>query len=628
MVTVRTIATRFAAAFAAPLPPLSSDEGTGRLHPIAILAMAAGCLLAALAANAARHDGVFAVRIFYAGVALAFLPGAACALAPSTSAKGRFETILAITIALYVLRVIREPAGFIDHDEFLHWTTAEHILESGRLFSANALLPVSPRYPGLEIIATALSSLSGLGMFAVSVVLFAICRLLFIALLYFAYERLSGRAIVAACGCLVYMGASTFFVFDTQFSYESLGVVFVAALLMLTSRLHDDQLGLAAVSFIVIAALAMTHHMTAYFGSALVVAWALFELIRRPRRVRPMLAVALAAFALAAPLAWSKAMGNPGSEYLGPVLTSGAYEAAQLLMLKTGRHLFQSTDGYVAPLWQRIVTLGSVAILCAGLAAGFLMALRSAWPRDGVRGLRHYRAGLVIVLTLTTLFYPMSMVFRLTQSGWEIGNRIGPFSFIGVGFVVACAVAALQRRGRLQIPILAAAGTVILVGGIISAEGPRILVPGAFRPASDSASIGAIGIDAAKWTRQHLGARNLFASDRINRLLISTYGRQDVTSTLQDGYDMSDVMLAPKIGRRETTLMRQSGVDYFAIDLRITEGLPGVGGYFDGGERDRDYLRPPLAATLLKFDTEAKVGRVFDDGYIFIYDTRTLDGTR
>ena len=628
MVAGKTIARRFAAAFAAPLPALSREEGTGRLGPVAILAMAAALVVAALAANAARHDDAFAVAIFYAALALAFVPGAACALAPSTSARGRLEAILAVTVALYALRVIREPAGFVDHDEFLHWTTAEHILESGRLFSANALLPVSPRYPGLELVATALSSLSGLGMFAVSVALFAICRLLFITLLYLAYERLSGRALVAACGCLVYMGASTFFVFDTQFSYESLGVVFVAALLMLASRLHDDQRGIAAVSVVVIAALAVTHHMTAYFGSALIVAWAFFELLRRPQRVRPLRAIALAAFALAAPLAWSKAMGNPGSEYLGPVLTSGAYEAAQLLMLKTGRHLFQSTDGYVAPLWQRIVTLASVAILCAGLAVGFLMALRSAWPRDGVRSLRHYRAGLVIVLTLTTLFYPMSLVFRLTQSGWEIGNRVGPFSFIGVGFVIACAVATLRHRGRWQTLALTATATIVLVGGIISAEGPRILVPGTFRPASDSASIGAIGIDAATWTRAHLGARNLFASDRINRLLISTYGRQDVTSTLQDGYDISDVMLAPKIGHRETALMHQIGVDYFAIDLRITEGLPGVGGYFDGGARDRDYHRPPLAKALMKFDTEAKVGRVFDDGYIFIYDTRTLDGTR
>ena len=62
--------------------------------------------------------------------------------------------------------------------------------------------------------------------------------------------------------------------------------------------------------------------------------------------------------------------------------------------------------------------------------------------------------------------------------------------------------------------------------------------------------------------------------------------------------------------------------------LRIPTALPGVGGYFDGGDRDRDYHSPPMAGSLMKFDAQPLVGKVFDDGYVFIYDLRAFDGTR
>ena len=153
-------------------------------------------------------------------------------------------------------------------------------------------------------------------------------------------------------------------------------------------------------------------------------------------------------------------------------------------------------------------------------------------------------------------------------------------------------------------------------------------MPAKFKVSADSASISKLNIDAAEWTRTWLGERNLFTSDRISRLLLSTYGRQDVASTLQDGYDTSDAVLAPILGPAQRGLLKSAGVDYFASDLRITTGLPSVGVYFDGGERDRDYRSPPKATPLLKFDAEPEVGKVFDDGFIFIYDLRTLDGKR
>lgn len=614
-----------------------SDADERPLHAGYGLNASLGLLAVAFAANASRNGNAWAIDIFYVGVAWLFLPLAYVAARRDASPRQRFAAVMLATVALYAVRFIREPVAFIDHDEFLHWTTANHILDSGRLFSPNALLPVSPLYPGLETVATAIVSLSGMTMFQVATCLLAACRLGFVAALFLAYRRLSGSARVAACGSLVYMGSSTFLVFDTQFSYESLAVLFVAAVILADARSRDVRRTSHVVFVIVplLAALAVTHHMTAYFASAYLFGLAVLEAFRAPPRRFLVSSILVAAWAVSAPIAWSKAMGDPEAGYLGPVLASGVHEAANLLTFSTGRTLFVSENGYVAPLWQRVAALASVAIVCLGLSVGFFRALALGglpFGRELIRRpgrLREWRNGSAILLTLLTLAYPVSMLFRLTKSGWEIGNRIGPFSFVGVGFVIAVGVVSLmQGRGVAWAGAFATAATVVLVGGIISAEGPRILVPAKFEVSSDSASISHLGIEAAKWSRRWLGERNLFAADRINRLLLSTYGRQDVASTLQDGYDTSDAVLAPTFGPRERELLRKVGLDYLAVDLRITTALPGVGGYFDGGDRDRDYRSPPLANSLLKFDTQPLVGKVFDDGYVFIYDVRALDGTR
>lgn len=614
------------------------EEPQRHFAPWVILISALGLPLASFAANASRLGEAWAVDGFYVGIALVFVPPALAILGMRTTRLERIEAVALLTVGLYLVRLLREPVAFIDHDEFLHWTSANHILDTGKLFTPNALLPISPRYPGLEIVTTALVWLTGLPVFSAAQAVLFTGRAIFIAALFFTYERFSGSSRVAATGCLVYAGCSTFLVFDTQFSYESMAVSFVAAGMLADARsrvLHRGR----TVAFVVVpivAALAITHHMTAYFAAAYFAGIAALALVEAPGRRYLVSSLAVAAWAVLAPLAWSHAMGNPGAGYLGPVLASGVNEATNLLAGASGRKLFAASDGYVAPLWQRVVALGSVGLVCLGLAFGFFRSLAlggldvGAGLKRAIRWSGGRVTGGAILLVLLTLGFPLSMAFRLTKSGWEIGNRIGPFSFIGVAFVVAVAALACLRPGRwlaARRGAIATAGLAILVGGIISAQGPRLLVPARFKVSADSSSVGAMAIDAAAWTRTWLGERNLFSADRIKRLLLSTYGRQDVATTLQDGYDTSDAVLAERFGPREKALLRRAAVDFLAVDLRITTDLPGVGVYFDGGAKDQNHVRPPEAEALLKFGREPNISRLFDDGAISIYDLRVLDGT-
>ncbi|MBY5853479.1 hypothetical protein HFN51_23400 [Rhizobium leguminosarum] len=620
-----------------------ADPSSLGMSPVFAFLCSCALVVAALAANASRLGEGWAVPTFYCAIAVIFLPAAARIIHPRASRLERLALIVIVTSALFVVRVIRAPVAFIDHDEFLHWATVNDILEAGRLFLPNPLLPVSPLYPGLELITSALVNLSGLSVFAAGLIVLATARMMLMLALFLLFEKITDSARIASIACLIYMGSSTFLLFDVHYSYESLAIPMLAAVLLASESRRmepSDAAGWPTVvaTVVLILALAATHHLTSYFCTALLCGTAVMECLRQgASAMQKRRAILLASIAVIAPVAWSKIVGNPTGSYILPVLEGGIHEVAQLVSSSTStRKLFVSDTGALAPAWQRYLTMAGVALICLGLLTGFLRSLvfngqhRNAsilWPPTRWR---LWRSSLLQILVLVTLAYPVSIIFRLTRSGWEIGNRIGSLSFLGVAIVVAVAVAAFWHgtsRGWLRATALAAAATTVLIAGVISSEGPRILVPAGYEVSADSSSIEPMGISAARWTRQWLGGQH-FAADRINRLLLSTYGRQRVSTTLESGQDTSMAITAADLGPMERKLLIDSGVGFVMVDLRLTTGLPGVGVYFDGGAQDRNHTVPLQSSSLLKFNSEPDVDRTFDNGFMVIFDVGRLGKAR
>ncbi|RWY84529.1 hypothetical protein EHI44_17785 [Rhizobium leguminosarum] len=621
-----------------------ADPSSLGMSPVVAFLCSCALIVAALAANASRLGESWAVPTFYCAIAAIFLPAAARIIHPGASRLERLALIVIVTSALFVVRLIRAPVAFIDHDEFLHWATVNDILEAGRLFLPNPLLPVSPLYPGLELITSALVNLSGLSVFAAGLIVLAAARMMLMLTLFLLFEKITDSARIASIACLIYMGSSTFLLFDVHYSYESLAIPMLAVVLLASESRRverGDTAGWPTVvaTMVLIVALAVTHHLTSYFCAALLCGTAVMEWLRQDASaVQRRQAILLASIAVIAPVAWSKIVGNPTGSYILPVLAGGIDEVAQLVSSSTStRKLFVSDTGALAPAWQRYLTMAGVALICLGLLTGFLRSLvfngqhRNAsilWPPTRWR---LWRSSLLQILVLVTLAYPISIIFRLTRSGWEIGNRIGSLSFLGVAIVVAVAVAAFWHgasRGWLRATALAAAATTVLVAGVISSEGPRILVPAGYEVSADSSSIEPMGISAARWTREWLGGDQHFATDRINRLLLSTYGRQRVSTTLESGQDTGMAITAADLGPMERKLLIDSGVSFVMVDLRMTTGLPGVGVYFDGGAQDRNHTVPLQASSLLKFNSEPDVDRTFDNGFMVIFDVGRLGKTR
>jgi hypothetical protein len=618
----------------ADAPPQPANSGW-----IAVLCLivATALLLVVAGHGAGRRGDGMAALLFWSGVVLLVVPTSLRIAWPLVARGERFFLLFLLAEALFYCKVVYSPTSFIQHDEFLHWVAADDLMTARRLFLSNPLLPVGPAYPALEILTTAIANLTGLPLFAAGTLLLAVLKGTFVAALFLFYERIAGSARISAMACLVYMGSSTFVMFEAMFSYESLGIVLCvltfaveAASKDLVGRPRLKAFGLVAL---LLASLAVTHHLSAAFAAIYLGALAAFEALRRGGPLtEARIAVGLAAIlAIALPLLWMEARGNPVTGYLGPVFETGFKALLEKIHGTLGAQRSVATDAPAEPFGMRLTTLLGILLLALGLATGFFRSLATAAPggtRAGWRSIRdifnrRWRDSRIVLLTVLAFGFPVSVAFRLTIGGWEIGNRMGTFVFIAVGLVVAMSIVhfwqgrALNGWRRIA-PALALA--VIVLGGVASASLNPIR--GGYRVAADPQSVEPMAIETALWTKAWLGPGNLFTADRINRLLLAGYGRQDVRAKIVEGVDASRVFKVEKLGPDEFWALARSDIDFLLVDLRLSTALPVLGFYFEQWETWNG--KPLSAAALLKFNDIDGITRVYDNGFIVIYDVRGL----
>ncbi len=611
---------------------------------IALLCLNASVALFLVAAGhgAGRNgDAHIASLLFWSGVILLVLPTASRAAWPLASRGERLALLLLLAESLFFYKLLYAPTEFVQFDEMLHWVTADDILDRHKLFLSNSLLPVSPSYPGIEILTTALANLTGLSVFAAANCVIAVLRGTFVTALFLFFEKICGSSRVAGVACLVYMGCSNFVAFDAMFAYESLGIV-LALLTMLAeaeaaTRAEAARSGPLVLIALLLASLAVTHHVSAFFCAAYLVGLLAIEAAQRDDRAalrtRIGVTAGAAALAVAFPVLWIWLMDIPVSSYLGPVVQGGVTDLIAKLNggSSDARQMFVGADGTQQPIGYRLLGFASTLLLAAGLATGFFRSLAlsaatsaaSGWERLVAVRHRHWRNSRIVLLTIAAFGFPVSVAFRLTSAGWEIGNRMGAFVFVAVGLVVAVSVVHFWqvRITRWNQIVISLAIGIILLGGIATGSAGRAL-RGTYRVGADPESIEPMGIAATSWTRKWLGEGNRFSADRTNRSLLATYGQQDVITSIDDGVEVSRTFLSKDLSPETLYPIRHGKIDYLLVDLRLTTAPAVLGEYFEKNEPGHGM--PPLPSSLLKFDNSDRVGRVFDNGWIVIFDVRGL----
>jgi hypothetical protein len=579
---------------------------------------ALGLGLIAVADAAGRRSLWWAEPLFWCGLLLIFLPAVLRVACRSAMAGERLGLTVLVGVDLYLVKLLHSPLGFTFVDEFMHWRTADDILRTGHLFAPNTLLPVSPLYPGLEIVTSALAGLGGMTIFTSGVLVIAAGRLILMLSLYLLYQQAGGSSRVAALGTLLYMTNPNFLYFDAQFAYESLALPFAVLTLFAIAcrdRLPRGQrVGATLLVCMCIIMVVITHHLTSYALTAFLAIWVVSGLcfVRgRPRTDVPIWPLLLTAVLASA---WLLEVGTLAIGYLAPHVQEAVQQILRLIAGEAPpRQLFHTTTGRTAPLWERLVGYGSIVFVLLGLPAG----LYRIWGR-------YRNHALALSMGLAALAYPLSLGLRLISAGAEISNRSSEFLFVPVAFVLAAAVVELGRRprwGRLLRPVLPLWAAVLLVGGVVIGWPPWDRLPGSYLIGADSRSIEPRGLQAAAWARTNLGPQHRVAADFTNVLLMGSYGEQHALTHLSDGIDVSTLFLPTTFGAAQLAVVQHGKVQYVVVDQRLSTGVSQGSSLF---ELATPGTRPLDPKALAKFDHLGLVSRIYDNGSIIIYDVRGL----
>jgi Family of unknown function (DUF6541) len=555
--------------------------------------------------------------------------------------RERVALLLVLGLALYLVRFLRSPDGLTGYDELQHLRSLADIVATGQLFGDNPLLTVSPRYPGLETLVAAVVQVSGADSFAAAVVVLGAIRILFVLGLFGLYRAATDSDRVAGMATVTYMLNPNFMFFDAQFAYETLALALLPALLlgvaMLGRRRRRSRLWLGV--FAILATIVVTHHVTAFAAAGLLLAWlALRVLLGRRDRMAILPLAITAVAAAAAATAWLLLVAPVTLHYLGGPFAALTAEFARLVGTGEGRALFQSATGVGAPTPERVIGLSVAAMFTMAIPIG----LAVIWQR-----LRH--RSLAMLLGIVALGYPAGLLGRLLPTGSEAAGRSLAIIFLGLALVVALAVIELLDAGperlvegssRLRRLVAATAGRVpgvvgrlalviaigaTVVAGVILGSAPATRFPGPYLVEADTRSVDAQSIGAARWLRETLGRDVPIAADRVNRLLLGSYGEADVRFHGSLGVDTWQIFLSPSVGSPEIARLRQAGIRYVLIDRRLSSALPLARFYYEEGEVFEGPHKVPVSADVLaKWDAVGGVQRIFDSGPIQVYDVGRL----
>ncbi|HMD00617.1 MAG TPA: hypothetical protein VKH37_10705, partial [Ferruginibacter sp.] len=314
--------------------------------------------------------------------------------------------------------------------------------------------------------------------------------------------------------------------------------------------------------------------------------------------------------------------GNPVIEYLSRYFAGAFADLGKIIAgASIPRPLFATNPNIPpTPIWDRLLMAGSVSFVMLGLPFGLLIL----W--------HHYRHNtLAITFGIFSFAYPISQVFRFTNFGAEITDRSAAFLFLPIAYLLTVLITHFwptrtQKLSRKATSLIICSISVMFLGGVVLGGGPAWTnLPGPYEVTADVRSVEPEGIQDAIWSLTYLGPDNRIGTDRINRMLMLSYGHQRIVTGLKDKVDVAPVFYSSRLGPKEMAILRQARIRYLVVDLRLSTSLPLLGFYFEEGEVGSFRLTSPISrAVLAKFNTIPQIYRVFDSGNIVIYDVRAF----
>ena len=358
-----------------------------------------------------------------------------CSAARMLTAPETVSLVTIFTIAEYLAWICYSPTAFTFVDELEHWRSTVDVLQTGKLSTVNYMLPISPHYPGLEEVTSALVSVTGLPVFVSGLIIAGVAHLLFVYLLYLLFRVISGSYRVAGVGVLCYASNSHFASFDSMFIYQTLalpffGLTLLAAWRLTSRRTHGQRAGWLSLAVLAIIATVVTHHITSYVLVATLVIITLAGLITRSWGTAAWAAI-LALVATVSVIAWLLFAAPETWTYLQP-FARGILESFREL-LGAGHPSAPPTSA--GPLGNRAMAAAAVLVVSALLPVGWWQV----WRRY-----RHQPWTMAMVIMSVAWYVTVIIRFTVTD-GSQLAGRAATFVFVPAAYVVALALGRLAR---------------------------------------------------------------------------------------------------------------------------------------------------------------------------------------
>jgi hypothetical protein len=579
--------------------------------PLLTLLAGIGLLICTAANLLERGTHAPPTIIYWFGLLVISVPIFVRLLSERPGYRERLGLVILFGVALFGVKIAHDSPLFIFPDEFAHSFNANQIVHHHELFRFNPLLRVTPDYPGLEGVTSALMSLTGVSVYTAGTLVIAVARLMMVVAMFLLFARVSGSPRIAGIGVAVFAGSSNFLFWSAQFSYESLSLpLMVVALLAFYEwdsaepKLRRDW---SVLLVLLLAAIVVTHHLTSYATIIIFAVLSLLYWLLRVRRPNPWRFAAIAAAMVAF---WLLVVAGATKNYLWPVLKNafeGAFNTASGSSAARAPFAGSKGDVGVTPLFPRAIALLAIALLGLGLLYG----LRAIW--------RRYRLQpLPLLLVLGSFGFFAALLLRFVPSAWETGNRAGGFFFIGLAFVVAHAIVQLlggRRWIRRRYAAMAAALGVVLVGGAISGWPWDAQLTPPLRASAEGGEIVSEPVALAEWVKRELPPDERIGAPEADARLLLTPG--EAIAFAGESPDVKDIVTSPTLESWQLPLLEDEDIRYIVGDRRDVSS-DNVRGYFFHvpGEGNTAVLEKGVVT---KF-AGIPIARLFDSGRISLFD--------
>ena len=539
--------------------------------------------------------------LFWAAFAAAVLPAAMTVLSKKAPGYARMVSLGAMAAASYLPKVLRSPTrpGFID--ELLHYWQVQHLLSTGNVFSPNQLLPVLRYYPGLSLAQAGVHYIFGLSAWDAGLALVAVAHLATVAGLYILARQVSMGQRAAATAALIYMLSPGFTFFTTEVAYESIGLplaIFAIVAALAAGRASGrPRAAWAALSWVMISAAVVTHHVSAIVAAGVLVVLAAAAWLwhdgpedssagshRALAGTSAPVLGALAIYGVAANAVWIGAWDWGIISYLLPGPSRVLADIGHVLSGATGsRQVFARSS---LPVYEKVLGILAPPLVTALAALGATYG-RALSPRRALRG----------AFIALAAMYPLSIPLDLSATAQVWSHRSWPYLWIGLAPLAAAGVlwalddylpklslaarpgsgsgtgrhrptAPRSTSGRRDVATSALASLVllaVLVGSTADDVNEQVRFPSTYVLGANSGSSTPQMLQAARWFGSHAKGATVLG-DFDTEANFAVYGGAKVDTTFPTWV----LTFSPATtGRRGALLAQERHIGWLAVDKLI-----------------------------------------------------------